>query len=197
MVKDTKESAYTERLLRLESVWWKRLFDRQAPYRWNLRRLNLGVVLDLGCGVGRNLINLNGAGVGVDHNAHSIQVCRERGLTAYESREFPSTPYAVNERFDSMLIAHVLEHMPLENATELLKGYIPYVKKGGAVVIICPQERGYASDPTHVQFRDFDQLHTIGTGAGLRPEKAYSFPFPRWVGRFFTHNEFVSVFRRT
>jgi len=44
----------------------------QAPYRRNLRRL-VGdrAVLDVGCGIGRNLANLGPGSVGVDHNAHS------------------------------------------------------------------------------------------------------------------------------
>lgn len=190
----TKDRAYTERLLRTEAIWWKQLFDRQAPYRWNLRRLNLGFVLDVGCGLGRNLLHLNGHGVGVDHNAHSIEVCRERGLTAFESKEFQSSPDAKQGGFDSLLFAHVLEHMRKSEAVDLVKAYLPFLKTGGMVVAICPQERGYASDPTHVEFRDWDQLRTIGGDAGLKVLRTYSFPFPRWVGKFFTHNEFVALF---
>ena len=40
---------------RLETL--RRMLPTQAPYRWNLRRLRLGRVLDVGCGVGRNLRN--------------------------------------------------------------------------------------------------------------------------------------------
>ena len=83
MVNQTAEKAYTDRLLRIETVWWRRVLDPQIPYRWNLRRLNPGFVLDIGCGLGRNLNSLSGAGVGVDHNKNSVDVCRSRGFLAF------------------------------------------------------------------------------------------------------------------
>ena len=36
-----------------------------------------------------------------------------------------------------------------------------YLAPGGIVVFICPQERGYATDPTHVSFTDFDGLANV------------------------------------
>src|SRR3954470_22543342 len=108
---DTRGAAYTDRLNRLESVWWKRLLDVQRPYRWNLQRLQLGFTLDVGCGVGRNLINLDGNGVGVDHNESSVAEARSRGLVALTPGEFATSEFARPQRFDSLLLAHVVEHM--------------------------------------------------------------------------------------
>ena len=45
----TQIEAYTQRLEGLETVWWKKLLPVQAPYRWNLRRLKLGLVLERDC----------------------------------------------------------------------------------------------------------------------------------------------------
>ena len=45
---DTQSEAYAARLDSLESARWKRWLNVQAPYRWNLRRLRLGFVLDVG-----------------------------------------------------------------------------------------------------------------------------------------------------
>lgn len=73
---DTKNQSYSERLLNKQTAKWKEILDVQAPYRWNLQRLNLGFTLDIGCGIGRNLINLKGNGIGIDHNFHSVEVCR-------------------------------------------------------------------------------------------------------------------------
>ncbi|MBV9592170.1 MAG: hypothetical protein JO147_00020, partial [Actinobacteria bacterium] len=56
---DTKDAAYTERLIDLQTVWWKRLLPVQAPYRYNMRRLPLGHTLDIGCGIGRILEHLS------------------------------------------------------------------------------------------------------------------------------------------
>ena len=76
----TRDDSYTSRLLAGERAWWRRLFDVQAPYRWNLRRLELGFTLDVGCGIGRNLLHFEGRGVGIDHNPASVDVARSRGL---------------------------------------------------------------------------------------------------------------------
>jgi hypothetical protein len=64
------------------------------------------------------------------------------------------------------------------------------------VVLITPQESGFASDATHVAFTGFDELARLLAEHGLVPERRYSFPFPRPAGRFFRHNEFVVVARR-
>jgi SAM-dependent methyltransferase len=192
---DTRDEAYTDRLNRLESVWWKRLLDVQRPYRWNLRRLHLGFTLDLGCGLGRNLINLDGDGVGVDHNEASVRTARERGLVAMTPGEFAASEYAVGGRFDSLLLAHVAEHLPGDDAVELLRSYIGYVRPGGRLVVICPQESGYTKDASHVRFLDFDAMASLCRAVGARPERSYSFPFPRPAGKVFPYNEFVVVAR--
>ena len=117
----TTGSAYSKRLVRLQTRWWKRALSVQAPYRWNLRRLKLGFTLDLGCGIGRNLVNLEGNGVGVDHNADSVRVAVTRGLrrTHRKSSRFClCAPWV----FDSLLMAHVVEHLTHAKSVELLQG---------------------------------------------------------------------------
>ena len=111
------DAAYTERL---KGARWKRALNTQAPYRWNLRRLDLGYVLDIGCGIGRNLGHLDGNGVGVDVSPTSIAEARARGLVAYTAEEFPTSPDAQPERYDSLLFAHVLEHMTHAEASDLV-----------------------------------------------------------------------------
>ena len=193
----TKDSAYTDRLDRLGGAWWKRLLDVQRPYRWNLRRLHLGRVLEVGCGLGRNLINLGpGAGVGIDHNEASVDKCVARGLTAYTPAGFRASPHARPGAFDALLLSHVAEHMRLDEARALIAEYLPYVRAGGQVVLVTPQEAGHASDPTHVEFMDFAKLGALTDALSLRRERAFSFPFPRPVGRVFKYNEFVVVARK-
>jgi SAM-dependent methyltransferase len=190
----TRGSDYTDRLVRLGERRWKRLVGVQAPYRWNARRLLGGRdVLDVGCGIGRNLVHLTPRGVGVDHNEHSIALCRERGLTAFTTAEFPHSEHARPERFGGLLMAHVVEHMTHAEAIAVLGAYLPYLTADARVVLICPQERGFDSDRTHVEFADLDALADISTALGLVEQRRFSFPLPRAAGRLFTHNEFVLV----
>jgi SAM-dependent methyltransferase len=192
----TAGADYARRLARLEFAGWKQRVDVQAPYRWNVQRLNLGRVLDVGCGIGRNLAHLDGNGIGVDHNGDSIAVARQRGLTAYTTEEFHRTEHARSAAFDSLLFAHLAEHVSREVFLDIVRQYLPYLRPNGRVVFICPQEKGYRTDPTHVRFVDFADL--LGTCADLDLDvvRQYSFPFPRVAGTVFPYNEFVVVARR-
>lgn len=188
---------YTARLQAETGRGWKRLLGAQAPYRRHMRRVAEGRVLDVGCGIGRNLHHLAGNGVGVDVNPFSVEAARSQGLTAYTADEFESSPDAEPDGYGTILLAHVLEHMTLDQALALVGGYLHYLRPGGRVVMIVPQEAGFASDPTHVDFVGLDEIAMIEDRNGLTREEAYSFPFPRWVGRFFKYNETVVLSRKT
>jgi 2-polyprenyl-3-methyl-5-hydroxy-6-metoxy-1,4-benzoquinol methylase len=193
----TRTEEYAERLIGLQTARWKQWLDVQAPFRWNIRRLEPGFTLDIGCGIGRNLAHLQGRGVGVDTNEHCVRAARARGFTAFTPGEFrQSAEYNRPGRFDSILLAHVAEHMTEDQAVALLQEYETLVKPGGRLIVIAPQEAGFASDSTHVELMDFVRLTRVADRLGFRPERAFSFPFPRWIGRLFTYNEFVVVSRK-
>jgi len=180
--------AYADRLKKLQTPLWKRIFNVQAPYRWNLRRLNPGRTLDVGCGIGRNLAHLSGLGVGVDPNPACVEQARAAGHDAYLPEDLPPG------EFDSLLFAHVLEHV--EDPTALVQSYLPRLRMGGKVILFTPQELGYASDDTHIHFLDLDSLRRIIEACSLTVERSYSFPFPRWAGGAFRYNEFVLTARK-
>lgn len=188
---DTTDPLYAKRLERLGSIWWKQLLDVQRPYRWNLKRLNLGRTLDVGCGVGRNLKNLGRHSVGVDHNLQCVAEARAIGLTAYTPDEFFSAANPAS--FDSLLVAHVLEHLSEADADDLLRTYLPFLKSSSKVVLITPQEAGYKTDATHVRFVDFQTLREHARRANLTVGRLFSFPLPRLSGVIFPYNEFVAV----
>ena len=108
---------YTRRLRQLGGRRWKQLLNVQAPYRWNVQRLGLGRTLDIGCGIGSNLHHLGGTAVGVDHNPDSAAHARACGLRAYTVEEFFAPGTAEPGSFDSLLVAHVLEHMREEDGS--------------------------------------------------------------------------------
>jgi 2-polyprenyl-3-methyl-5-hydroxy-6-metoxy-1,4-benzoquinol methylase len=185
------EDQYAERLVRLQTPLWKRVLDVQAPYRWNLRRLKPGRMLDVGCGIGRNLAHVPGA-VGVDPNEACVLAARARGLEAYTPAQFNQPPAS----FDSLLIAHVLEHLTRAQADQLVGDYLGYLKPGGRLILITPQERTFALDATHIWFVDFEVLAGLVADWGLTLEQSYSFPLPRWAGKLVPHVEFVVTARK-
>jgi 2-polyprenyl-3-methyl-5-hydroxy-6-metoxy-1,4-benzoquinol methylase len=129
--------------------------------------------------------------VGVDHNAESVAVARSRGLNAFTVEEFFDSGQATPGAFDSMLLAHVVEHMDLDSAVDIVEQYLPYLRSGGTVCFITPQERGYRTDATHVRFVDFAGLAELCQRVGLVVRRQYSFPLPRAAGKYFPYNEFV------
>jgi len=182
-------------LRRKQTLWWKRLLHVQAPYHWNLRRQDLGRTLDVGCGIGRNLGVLPAGSVGVDHNSEAVAFARSMGYNAYTVQDFLDGGLAVPAAFDGLLLAHVVEHMDRPQALRLLGDYLPFVRPGGRLFLVCPQERGYASDPTHVWFaQNTDLAELVGT-LGLELERSFSFPFPRAAGKLFIYNEFCLTAR--
>jgi SAM-dependent methyltransferase len=196
-ISSTESLDYTNRLINKQSPLWKKIaskyIDLQIPYRWNLKRLNPGLTLEIGCGIGRNLSTLQDLGIGIDHNIHSIEVCRSLGLHAFTPGEFQSSPFNKPNTFDSLLLAHVAEHMSLEKVIEVLSEYSNLLKPNGKLIIITPQEVGYRSDSTHVEFMDFSKLRYIHSNLNFRLINEYSFPFPRIFGHLFIYNEFISV----
>jgi SAM-dependent methyltransferase len=189
-------AGYAERSLQRQTARWKRLLDVQRPYRAHLQSLDLGLVLEVGCGVGRNLEHLRGNGVGVDPDARAVQIARSRGLTAFLPDELRASEFNRAGRFDSLLFSHVLEHMTAAQARDLVRGHLDSLRAGGRVVVVTPQEAGFRSDPTHVEWMDFDKVESVLRSAGVEVESRYSFPLPRLCGRVFKYNEFVTLGRK-
>lgn len=192
----TLTKAYADRLVRLQTAWWKQRLDVQAPFRWNLQRLDPGFTLDVGCGIGRNLAHLPGQSVGVDTNEHCVRAANARGFPAFTPDEFQASEYCRPGRFDAILLAHVAEHMTEDQVVALLREYDALLRPGGRLIVMTPQEAGFRSDATHVELMDFARLSRISERLGFTVERRYSFPFPRWAGRVFTYNEFVVVSRK-
>jgi len=190
--KNTKGKDYADRLQNLSGAKWKTVFDVQRPYRWNLKRLGLGKTLDVGCGIGRNLGNLSKQSVGVDHNKHAIKIAKQAGYNAATTEDFKKNKNQYGkDSFDSMLLAHVLEHLTTADGKRIIKEYLPYVRE--KVVVICPQEKGFTTDETHINFLTHSDIEKILKSCGLKIIKSYSFPFYKKAGKIFTHNETVVV----
>lgn len=196
----TDKVDYTNRLINKRDFgikkYIRKYIDLQFPYRWNLKRLKPGLTLEIGCGIGRNLETLQDSGVGVDHNQHSIEVAKASGLIAFTPDEFQHSSFNKSHTFDSLLLSHVAEHMKLSEVTQILNEYLSLLKPDGKIIIITPQEVGYRSDASHIEFIDFQKLREISSQINFKVIKEYSFPFPRIFGHFFIYNEFISVSKK-
>lgn len=193
----TQNSEYTDYLVGNEARW-KQILDVQRVYRGHLKSLSPGRVLDIGCGLGRHLWHLQqvAPSVGVDHNEHSVAIARSRRLNAFTPEDFHVSAEAQPESFDTLLLSHVLEHLSPADAASLLEEYLVYLRPGGRLITMTPQEKGFASDQTHVTFMDGSRMKQLAQSAQLQMERQYSFPFPRGFGRLFRYNEFVTVARK-
>lgn len=189
-IKSTQEKEYADYLVNAQNSGWKSRIDVQKPYRKKLQSLSLGKTLDIGCGIGRNLKALPKGSVGIDHNSYMIKSLNNEGYTAFTTSSFKKSKYAKLKNFDTLLFAHIIEHMTPEEAKKMIQDYLKFLKQGGYVLIICPQKKGFSKDSTHVHFHNRDTISNILSEIGLTLQSALSFPFPEIFGSFFAPNEY-------
>jgi SAM-dependent methyltransferase len=105
--------SYAAEQLRRSQSPWRRLI-KGFYLRSMLRQLS-GPTVDFGCGAGQLLARLPSGSVGIEVNPHLIESLRGAGhqvfaaraeISDFELRDLPPG------RFQSLVIAHVLEHLP-------------------------------------------------------------------------------------
>ena len=196
-IKSTQEREYANYLIKAQDIGWKNKIDVQRPYRNNLQKLSLGRTLDIGCGIGRNLKALSNNSVGIDHNKFMIDHLIEQGYIAYTNSDFKKSKMAKLSSFDSLLFAHIIEHLSVVESEKMIKEYLKYLKSGGRVVVICPQKKGFSKDTTHIKFHTRESIAVLLTKLGLKVVKKQSFPFPEIFGAVFAPNEYWVVAKKT
>ena len=92
-----------------------------------------GSLLDIGCGDGVYLKAYRGSKIGIDINAHNVDFCQRMGLPVHLSS---IEEFETDEKFDTILLAHVLEHLDKPQET-LWKAY-SYLKLGGRLIVVLP-----------------------------------------------------------
>jgi len=116
-------------------------------------------VLDVGCGHGRFLGPLHGAGfdvTGVEVNPDTVSANRKRGWRCLGIEEFKAS----QGEYDVILMSHFIEHFPPEKLLTVMDGYLDRLKKGGRLVIATPLMSEYFYD-------DFDHVKPYQP-AGIR-----------------------------
>ncbi len=103
----TRSGSYADWLRRSQTRPWKRALRVQAVYRWNLRRLQPGVALDIGCGNGRNLSSLiGGVWASTTTRVSSLAIAGSRGFQVYTREQFQDSPAARPGYFDTLPSSH-------------------------------------------------------------------------------------------
>jgi 2-polyprenyl-3-methyl-5-hydroxy-6-metoxy-1,4-benzoquinol methylase len=118
-------------------------------------------VLDVGCGRGVFLQMLRDVGispVGVDIFSEAVQQCKELGfdqIFCSDALKFLRQHYV---SFDGILCSHIIEHMPYDDAIELVRSAFDALTPGGRLVVVTPNPRDvgvigelFWLDPTHVR----------------------------------------------
>jgi len=81
-------------------------------------------VLDIGCGRGEFLELLREQGIqgyGIDSNQHTIEYCRQKGLTVQQSDVFAHLNALPDGGLDGIFMAHVIEHFDARGMQQLLQ----------------------------------------------------------------------------
>ena len=136
-----RSSRFIRRHPRLRKIWHK----FTGEYLGEMIERSKGKVLDLGCGFGDILEDLTRKGCdafGVETNPVAVEACLEKGLKVYygtlEGAHFE------NESFDTVILCHVIEHLPYPQAA--LKEIRRILKPEGLALIYCPNADSYFAD---------------------------------------------------
>ncbi|MHC4140467.1 MAG: class I SAM-dependent methyltransferase [Planctomycetota bacterium] len=166
-------------------------FNERAILSRFVRSLGLTAdqsILDVGCGFGRNLRWLTDEGfhvVGVDINPRLVETVRDADLECMTVEELE----ARDDRFDVLLMAHIIEHFAPHDLLRFLDAHLDRLKVGGHLIIATPlmwarffndfdHVRPYhprailsvfGSDATQVQFHARNRLELVDLGLRRMP----------------------------
>ncbi|WP_415718068.1 class I SAM-dependent methyltransferase [Maridesulfovibrio sp.] len=116
---------------RHEMKQWEKIL---APLDRNMR------ILEVGCGRGGKTDFLHAQGfrniLGVEKNEFQVRECLRRGLDVVTLDEF-STRHS-DEKFDFIVLSHIIEHFDFSSLVEFIDGYLAYLKPGGMLLIATP-----------------------------------------------------------
>ncbi len=149
-----------------------------------------GRVLDLGCGRGESLLLLREAGfepLGLDVSEEMVQVCGEKGLQAEVGDLFEYLGQAEPGSFDAVVSFHVIEHLPVERLSLLVRLAFRALRADGVLIFETPNPlsllvsaRSFWLDPTHLRPVHPDYLVLAARQAGFDAvERLDLRPYPK------------------
>ena len=134
-------------------------------------------VLELGCGRGEFLEILKGKGKRVHGVEMDPDMAKEATKKGIEVAVATAQDYlkAGDEPFDAIIAAHLLEHLTIEEADELLELSARRLCRGGILCLIIPNAESFPvlteefwNDPTHVRPYGHELLAYLVSKHGLK-----------------------------
>ncbi|MCB2187598.1 MAG: methyltransferase domain-containing protein [Deltaproteobacteria bacterium] len=146
-------------------------------------------LLDLGCGRGEFLETAGAAGLavrGLDINPEMVALCRENGLEAEEGDAVEYLRGLPDNSLGGILLAQVIEHLPVDDLTELVGLAAAKLAPGGvlAAETVNPQclttfSGAFYLDLTHIKPIHPEAARFLWRSAGLGDvEVIYLSPYP-------------------
>ena len=111
-------------------------------------------ILDIGCGFGSKLKQLNDLGygdvTGVEKNEAIVDAVREQGLNVVSVEDFDLDRN--HEAYDVLLMSHIIEHFQYQDLIEFIENYLGCLKPGGLLLIATPiMNPSFYDDFDHVK----------------------------------------------
>lgn len=193
------DQAYAAEQLRRSRHPLRRLI--KAFYIRNMLGHVCGPTIDFGCGAGQLLRRLPVGSEGLELNPHLVRALSADGLKVHQARgdlsDFDLAGFAP-DRFRSLVIAHVLEHLP--DPVAALAQLLRACARLGIerVIVVVPGAKGYASDRTHKTFIDRVYLdrHLTSVFEGYARTAPSYFPGPENISPLFVFHEMLVRFDR-
>lgn len=168
-----------------ESFWWFRGKDRIL--QGLLKKTSAGSkrackILDIGCGTGRVLENLQvyGETYGIDFSATAIAFCRERGLQKLVRGTGEVLPFR-DGVFDVVTVLDVFCHREIRDNKAALKEVVRTLRSGGRIILSEPAFKflyGPHDESQHCKQRfSSAEVKELMTSCGLKIEKLSYFNF--------------------
>jgi O-antigen chain-terminating methyltransferase len=138
-----------------------------------------GNVLDLGCGRGETLAVLKEGGIvarGVDSSAEMVRHCVDLGFDVEQADLLAELRRAEGDSLGGVISLHVIEHLPEETLSQLIRLAWRALRPGGVLILETPNPlsivvsaRNFWRDPTHVRPIHPDTLALMFEQAGFDP----------------------------
>ncbi len=136
----------------------------------------------MGCGIGLFLeacSRSNVDAIGVEFEKEGVDICTEKGLTAYQHDLKNPLDFLKDETFEAVLANQVIEHIPAEAQLNLVSEAYRLLKPGGQILLTSPCRHWQAGrdDKYHISLLTPSEIKALVESVGFeRSNMGYNRP---------------------